>query len=86
MNEELAKVALWAGAHRDEVAQLLAEATGIDLPSWQRALLRTDFAITPVSDAAVEEQQRVADRFHRLGLIPNRVAVRDIVWKWQARS
>jgi sulfonate transport system substrate-binding protein len=86
VNEELAKVALWSEAHRDEVAQLFAEATGIDLDSWQRAVKRTEYAITPVSDAVIEEQQRVADRFQRLGLIPGKIAVRDIVWKWEARS
>jgi len=86
VNEELAKVALWAEAHHDDVAQVLSEATGIDLASWQRAVQRTEYTITPVSEAAIEEQQRVADRFHRLGLIPNKIAVRDIVWKWEARS
>jgi len=86
VNEELAKVALWAEAHRDEVARVLAEATGIDLASWQRAVQRTEFRVAPLNDAAVAEQQRVADRFHKLGLIPNKIAVRDIVWKWEARS
>lgn len=86
VNEELAKVALWSEAHREELAQIFAEATGIDLESWQRAVKRTEYAITPVSDAIVEEQQRVADRFQRLGLIPGKIAVRDIVWKWEVRS
>ena len=86
VNEELAKVALWAEAHRDEVARVLAEATGIDLASWQRAVQRTEYRVAPLNDAAVAEQQRVADRFHKLGLIPNKIAVRDIVWKWEARS
>ena len=47
---------------------------------------RTEFRIAPINDAAVAEQQRVADRFHKLGLIPNKIAVRDIVWKWEARA
>lgn len=86
VNEELAKTALWSESHRDELAQIFAEATGIDLASWQRAVNRTEYAITPMSDAIVEEQQRVADRFQRLGLIPGKIAVRDIVWKWEVRS
>lgn len=86
VNEELAKVALWAEAHREELAQIFAEATGIDLPSWQRAVKRTEYTVTPMSEAVVEEQQRVADRFQRLGLIPAKIAVGDIVWKWEARS
>ena len=85
-NEELAKVALWAEANRDAVARVLAEATGIDLAAWQRAVQRTDYRVAPLGEGVLEEQQRVADRFHKLGLIPNKVAVRDIVWKWDART
>ncbi len=86
VNEELAKVALWAEANRDSVAQVLTEATGIDLASWQRAVQRTDYRVAPLNESVLEEQQRVADRFHKLGLIPNRIAVRDIAWKWEVRT
>jgi sulfonate transport system substrate-binding protein len=86
VNEELARVAQWAEAHREEVAQVLVEATGIDLVSWQRAVKRTDYRVAPIGESVIEEQQRVADRFHKLGLIPHRIAVRDIVWKWQVRT
>ena len=39
------------------------------------------FVIGPVTDEIVTTQQAVADRFHRLGLIPKPIAVRDIVWR-----
>ena len=42
--------------------------------------------VAPLGDGVLDEQQRVADRFHKLGLIPNRIAVRDIVWKWEPRA
>jgi ABC-type nitrate/sulfonate/bicarbonate transport system substrate-binding protein len=42
--------------------------------------------VAPLDDRVIGEQQQVADRFHRLGLIPNKIAVRDIVWKWEIRS
>ena len=42
--------------------------------------------MAPLGDGVLDEQQRVADRFHKLGLIPNRIAVRDIVWKWEPRA
>lgn len=85
-NEELSKVALWAEANRDAVAQTLFEATGIELAAWQRAVQRTDYRVAPLGDSVLDEQQKVADRFHSLGLIPNKVAVRDIVWKWEVRT
>jgi aliphatic sulfonates family ABC transporter substrate-binding protein len=86
INEELAKVATWAEAHRDDVAQVLSEGTGIDIAAWQRAVKRTQYRISPITDEVIEEQQRVADRFHGLGLIPQKIAVRDIVWRWQVRT
>ena len=42
---------------------------------------RTSFLIGPVTDEIVTTQQAVADRFHKLGLIPKPIAVRDIVWR-----
>jgi ABC-type nitrate/sulfonate/bicarbonate transport system substrate-binding protein len=65
---------------------VLVEATGIDLASWKRAVERTDYRVAPLDDSVLGEQQQVADRFHRLGLIPNKIAVRDIVWKWEPRA
>jgi len=85
-NEELAKIAVWADGHRAEVAKANAEATGIDLAVWQRAVQRSQYRVVPLGDRVIAQQQAVADRFHRLGLIPGGVAVRDIVWKWEARS
>lgn len=86
VNEELARTAKWAEAHRDEVAKVQAEATGLDLESWKRAVSRQEFTFGPLTDSVVAEQQRVADRFHRLGLIPRPITVKDIVWTWTPAS
>jgi aliphatic sulfonates family ABC transporter substrate-binding protein len=77
----LADVGAWAGAHRDEVARLYAGATGLPFEATRRAAERGSFDVVPLSDAITAQQQRVADRFHRLGLIPRAVTVRDIVWQ-----
>ena len=48
INEEIAKATQWAGAHRDEVAALWSEASGVDIEAQKRAvrarriLLRAD--------------------------------------------
>ena len=86
INEELAKIAKWAEANRGEVAEVQAAATGLDLESWKRAVERAEFAIGPVNENIVAEQQRIADRFHRLGLIPKPIVVKDIVWTWTPSS
>ena len=83
INEEYARATKWANAHRDETAALFAEASGVDLAAQQRAVARAEFGFGPMTDAVVEQQQAVADRFQRLGLIPAPIRVRDIVWQWK---
>src|ERR1700733_5280130 len=86
LNEEVAKATKWAGEHRDETAALFAEASGVDLAAQQRAVARAEFSFGPLDDKAIAQQQAVADRFYRLGLIPTPVAVRDIVWTRKPNS
>jgi sulfonate transport system substrate-binding protein len=76
----LAKTADWAEAHRDQVGQLLAQVTGVDLDIQTKAAQRSSFAIGKVTDDIVATQQAVADRFFRLGLIPRPIVVREAVW------
>src|SRR5437899_1521541 len=73
--------AKWAEQHRDEVARSLSAVTGIPLDIQTVAANRSSFAVGPISDDIITTQQGVADRFHKLGLIPKPVAVRDIVWR-----
>jgi aliphatic sulfonates family ABC transporter substrate-binding protein len=81
INDEIARAAEWAAAHRDEVAALYAEASGVPLAAQRKSVDRAEFALVSLDDAIIARQQRVADRFLRLGLIPARVDIRDIVWK-----
>jgi sulfonate transport system substrate-binding protein len=83
VNEEIAKATAWAGDHRDETAALWAEASGVDLAAQKRSVDHAEFAFGPLTDAVIAQQQAVADRFRRLGLIPAPIVVRDIVWFWK---
>jgi sulfonate transport system substrate-binding protein len=78
--EELAKTASWAETHRDEVAKALAEVTGLDLDIQTIAANRSSFAIGKLTDEIIANQQRVADRFFKLGLIPKPIVIREAVW------
>ena len=86
VNDELVKASAWTSAHRDEAAKLFAEATGIPEEIQRETVERTEFVVAPVGDGVVAEQQAIADRFQRLGLIPDPINVRDIVWKWTPNS
>jgi len=81
MIDGLAEAARWAEANRAEVASALAAVTGVPLEVQTVAANRASFLIGPVTDEIVTTQQAVADRFHKLGLIPRPIAVRDIVWR-----
>jgi aliphatic sulfonates family ABC transporter substrate-binding protein len=83
VNEEIAKATLWATDHRGEVAALMSEASGVDLEAQQRSVDRTEFSFGPMNDLIIAQQQAVADRFERLGLIPAPIVVKDIVWFWK---
>ena len=70
-----------ARSHHDEVAALLAEATGMAQDVWSRALGAHPFEVTPLNDDLIANQQKVADRFRAQGLVPVDVKISDIVWR-----
>lgn len=86
INDALVKVSAWAKNNRAEASKLFSEATGVDLAAQTLAVNRTQFDIAPLDATIVKQQQAVADRFFRVGLIPKEVAVADIVWKWTPAS
>jgi sulfonate transport system substrate-binding protein len=79
--QSLAATAERARDHRPEIAALLAGATGIQQEVWTRALAQDVFQLQPMSDELTHGQQKVADRFRALGLVPVDIKVSDIVWR-----
>ena len=86
INEELTRASAWVDAHRDEAAQIFTDATGVSLEAQRRTVARSEFAFGPLSETVIAQQQAVADRFHKLGLIPAPIRVRDIVWTGKAAA
>ena len=77
--EEVAKVDEWGAAHPDEVSALLATQTGLALPVVALATSRYSFGVKPVSAEVLREQQKIADAFAALKLIPKPIAIKDAV-------
>ena len=86
LNQTFAEEGKWAAEHRAEVATSLREATGVDKDATIRAVNRSQYGVTPITDKIIATQQETADRFFKLGLIPKAVDVKDIVWKWTPGS
>ncbi|MBS0367681.1 MAG: sulfonate ABC transporter substrate-binding protein [Proteobacteria bacterium] len=75
--DELAKSDQWASQNRKEVARQIAPLLGLDLATTELAVNRQNFGVKPISDTVAAEQQRIADTFHQLKLIPKPVLVKD---------
>ncbi len=74
----IGEIDAWAAGHADTVAAELAPSVGIPAPVLAVALGRLSYGVAPLDEAAVADQQRIADTFHTLGLLPKplRVAAR----------
>ncbi|WP_426115524.1 sulfonate ABC transporter substrate-binding protein [Massilia sp. PWRC2] len=75
--EELAKVDDWGRAHLSEVAAILAAQTGLETAVLTRAARRYSYGVKPVSAAVIAEQQKIADVFAQLKLIPGPIVVKN---------
>ena len=58
---ELASVDQWAKTNPKEAAAALQPQIGLDQPTLELALSRGGYGVTPVNDAVLAEQQRIAD-------------------------
>jgi sulfonate transport system substrate-binding protein len=67
----------WAREHRDETAQHLGPLLGIDARAIRAAVGRSSFGVGPLTDSTLASQQRIADVFHELGLVPTLLQVSD---------
>jgi sulfonate transport system substrate-binding protein len=68
--------------NRKETAQQYAEFSGLGLATVLRVLERRPRSpVGPLNAVLIAEQQKVADAFHELGLIPKAIRVADIVWQ-----
>jgi len=74
---QLREVDDWAKGDIHAVAEQLAPAIGLSVPVVEVALNRQSYGIKPITDAVVADQQRVADSFFALGLIPKQIKISD---------
>jgi sulfonate transport system substrate-binding protein len=79
---ELTRADAFVQSNRKESVQLIADYCGLSLATVHLFMSRRPNAPTALlTPAIVADQQRVADTFTRLGLIPKRISVADIVWQ-----
>jgi len=78
--EELGKIDEWGKKNPKEVAAFLAPVIGLDIPTVELAALRYSYGVSPISGSVIAEQQKIADTFTELKLIPNKLDVKEAAW------
>jgi sulfonate transport system substrate-binding protein len=80
--DELTRADRLVQTQRPAAIKLVSDFSGLDAGVVSSFLQRRPpSSVRPLTPAVVADQQRVADAFHRLGLIPRPVKVADIVWR-----
>jgi sulfonate transport system substrate-binding protein len=80
--EELTRADKQAQENRAQVIKLIADFSGLDAGVVSRFLQRRPVSpVGPLSPTTVADQQKVADAFLKLGLIPKAIQVAEIVWR-----
>lgn len=78
--DELRKVDEWAQTKPKEVAAALAPLTGLNAPTLELAVTRGGYGVGYLNDKVIGEQQKIADTFYNLKLIPKPLSIREVVW------
>ncbi len=79
--EELAQLDRWSERNTAAVAALLAPQIGLDVATTELAATRFAYGIQPITPAIAAEQQKIADAFHALKLIPKPIRIADALPK-----
>ena len=71
----------WIEDNRKQFAIELAPKIGLPANVIERAVNRSELGARPIDAATLEGQQKIADTFAKLELIPKSVSVTDAAWK-----
>ena len=71
----------WLKANQKKAAELIAPLQGLPVEVVELSLKRYEFNVKPVPDSVIAEQQKLADTFFDLKLIPKAIAVKDAAFK-----
>ena len=73
--ETIDKSDTWANENKEEVTKIMAEALGIDEKIIAKQIGRRTFGATKITQEIIDTQQKPADKYFELGLIPEKIDV-----------
>lgn len=78
--DRLGALSSWANQNQQEAAKILSLSTGLAQPVWERALARMPFGAERMTPEVFKEQQKLADKFTQIGLLPVKVDISSATW------
>jgi sulfonate transport system substrate-binding protein len=75
--EEIAKVDEWGEKNPKEVATILSAQTGLEVDVVALAASRYSYGVKPITAQVLDQQQKLADTFSSLKLIPKNIVVKS---------
>jgi sulfonate transport system substrate-binding protein len=77
---EVSAIDAWSAAHMADVSQLLSDRVGLPLSVVTMSVDRLALNVGPMTPDIITGQQKIADTFFQLHIVPTHVTVGDIVW------
>ncbi|SIS36539.1 sulfonate ABC transporter substrate-binding protein [Insolitispirillum peregrinum] len=79
--DEIAKEGGWITTHLDEAAAIVAPQIGLSFDITRTAFGHYGYGAKLVNEDVTQRQQKIADAFYDLKLIPKKVEVSPVVWR-----
>ena len=71
----------WVKANLRQAAEIIAPLQGLPVDVAELSLRRYEFNVQPLNDNVIAGQQKIADTFFDLKLIPKAISVKEASWK-----
>ena len=78
--DSIKQIEAWLPANLPEAATEISPVIGLPAPIVLTSLQRQKYGIVKVSPAVLADQQKIADLFYKLNLIPSPIKVSDAAW------
>ena len=77
---EIRDVGRWVEANSDQATEQVAPLLGLSRDITRKAVIRQGYGAQPITSDVIRAQQRIADTFTDLRLIPRKLVIQDAVW------
>jgi len=78
--DEVGKIDKWTKSNPKGAAEILAPNVGLEVATVEKSIKRAGFGVKPIDAEIVTQQQKIADTFFSLGLIPKEIKISDALW------